>query len=121
VTLRRLASGEVYSPAELADGARVRPAPVMPVGRALRVVEAPLPVWPEAGPPRTDGELLEALGRVQARLYPRELEAFGRMLADVRAGRFRALSFRQRAWAQEVGARVGIPGVEVPEEWRDWG
>jgi hypothetical protein len=121
MTLRRLASGEVYGAAELADGERVRPAPALPVRRPLRLVDAPPVPWQDARPPRTDRELLEALGRVKARLYPREREAFGRMLAEMRAGRFRALSFRQRAWGQEVGARVGIPGVEAPWEWRDFG
>lgn len=128
--LRRLASGEVYASRELAELARVSPPPAMPVGRPLAPSRAfGVSSLRPATPANTNSDLwlLEALEAVAWRcdggpsLYPREREAFGRMLADMREGRFRALSYRQRAWAQEVGARVGIPGVEAPGEWRDFG
>jgi hypothetical protein len=48
------------------------------VRRPLRLVDAPPVPWQDARPPRTDRELLEALGRVKWVSGPRMGEAWQR-------------------------------------------
>lgn len=55
-----------------------------------------------------DATLLQAL-LDHPGLAPRERQAFASMAARRADGR--ALSFGQRAWAQDVGARLGLAGV----------
>ena len=58
-----------------------------------------------------DGTLLRALLGAPG-LTTGEREAFAGMQA--RLGRWSALTDRQRAWGQEVGARLALPGVSAP-------
>ena len=101
--------------AELED-ASPRPAPPLPALRSeaprARLVVPPNPA------PRTDLDLLTALDALSAQLYPGERVAFGRMLRLMHSGSCVALSYKQRAWAQEVGVRVGL-NIQHPGEWRD--
>jgi hypothetical protein len=115
---RRLPSGEVYDADEF--NARVRPRPVMPTPWPQPATTGPAKASPPLGPPRTDRELLEALERVASRLTTGERRSFGDMLAAMKGGRIQALSYAQRAWAQEVGARLGL-GVAKVEGWREVG
>lgn len=113
---RRLPSGEVYDADEL--DVRVRPPPAMPAPQA--VATGPAKASPLVKPPQTDRELLEALETRRGRLTFAEARAFGKMLYDMRGGWLLALSCPQRAWAQEVGARLGL-GVAKVEGWREVG
>jgi hypothetical protein len=115
----RLPSGKVHDADDL-DETRVRPPPVMPTPRPLVAIASPAKVSPPLGPPRTDRELLEALEAQRGRLTFVEARAFGKMLYDMHGGRLQALSYAQRAWAQEVGARLGL-GVAKVEGWREVG
>jgi len=54
----------------------------------------------------------------RSRLTTEQARSFAGMLDRLRAGWIRALSYSQRAWAQEVAARVGLD-VETPEGWRE--
>jgi hypothetical protein len=96
----------------------VRPPPAMPSPRPAAGSTGPAKAAPPSGPPRTDRELLEALEGQRGRLTFDERRAFGQMLVAMKAGRIQALSYAQRAWAQEVGARLGL-GVSKVEGWRD--
>jgi hypothetical protein len=119
IPLRRLASGEVCSVYELERAARVPPPPPVPVPRAQQAITRPAGAFEPVSPPRGDRELLGALERVSSRLTDFERKAFRGMLVRLRAGR-QALTYAQRAWAQEVAVKVGIPGVEAPpEDWRE--
>jgi len=110
---RRLSSGEVVDEEEI-EPAQVRPPPPAPAARAATSTAAPAP----SSSPRTDLELLEALVLQRAHLTIDEHRAFGGMLDRLRAGWIRALSYPQRAWAQEVAARVGLD-VDAPDDWRE--
>lgn len=118
MTRRRLASGEVYDVVELEAHARVRPAPQAPSPRPVLPPKAPLTVKLLPASLKTDLGLLEALAATQGKLSAAEREAFTGMLNRLRAGWIRALSYAQRAWAQEVGARVGLD-IEHPGDWRE--
>ena len=115
---RRLASGEVLDAAELEALARVPAAPVAPPVRPLAArPRAPVaPPSPRAG--RTDLELLEALAAVPERLSSNERRAFKNMLERFQLGAVKALSFAQRAWAQEAAARAGLGELAV-DDWRE--
>jgi hypothetical protein len=64
-----------------------------------------------------DFDLLAQLCARGDRLQAREREAFADMHKRMGAGRLHALSFAQRAWAQEAAARVGLD-VQAPADWR---
>lgn len=112
----RLPSGEVYDADEL--DARVRPPPAMPASWPMVVTTSAAKASLPLGLPRTDRELLEALEARRSRLTFAEARAFGKMLHDMKAARIQALSYAQRAWTQEVGARLGL-GVAKVEGWRE--
>lgn len=111
---RRLASGEIVDADEL-EPVRVRPPPAMPNPIA--------PTKHEARPaavnsPRTDVEILDAIVSKHEQLTAKERRAFDGMRARMRSRTIFALSYAQRAWAQEVAARLGFD-VETPGEWRE--
>jgi len=112
---RRLSSGEVVDADEL-ELAPVRPPPPAPAPRSALPVQQPLHQPTNA--PRTDLELLEAIMSRRARLTTEEARSFDGMLYRLRTQWTFALSYSQRAWAQEVGARVGLD-VDAPEGWRE--
>jgi hypothetical protein len=107
----RLLSGEVVD----APSTQVRPPPPMPVAKAF-VLGPATPTVKQS--PETDRELLDAILSAFCRLSAREQNAFGGMRQDMGAGRLNALSYSQRAWAQQVAARLGFD-VEVPDDWRE--
>lgn len=119
VPLRRLASGEVCTAHELEVSTRVRPPPPAPVPRLQAAAARPVSAFEPVAPVQTDRELLAALERVSSRLTAAERSAFAGMLSRLCAGR-QALTYAQRAWAQEVAVKVGVPGVgPPPEDWRE--
>lgn len=68
---------------------------------------------PPRGCPVDDAALLRALLGSPG-LTTGEREAFAGMQA--RLGRWSALTERQRIWAQGVGARLGLAGVQAPAQ-----
>ena len=68
--------------------------------------------------PETDRELLDAILSVASGPNADERRAFDGMRNQMAAGRIQALSYSQRAWAQQVAARLGFD-VESPTDWRE--
>lgn len=62
--------------------------------------------------PNDDTRLLEDLIE-SGKLSEDQETAFNRMLEDLRSGKFRSLTERQKEWVKGVHARLGLdPGVE---------
>lgn len=103
---------------DLEQSSKIRPAPPVPPTRAFVASPPPTPVPTKA--PRTDAELLDAIMSVPARLTTVESRAFGEMRRRMASRLLYALSYAQRAWAQEVAARLGFD-VEAPDRdgWRE--
>lgn len=60
----------------------------------------------------TDLQLLEAILEHEDALTETELDAFDGMCATLRTGRFSTMTAKQKGWAEEVAARLGIdPGA----------
>lgn len=110
---RLLASGEVLDDDD-EEPAKVRPPPPMPTAKMGLDPAAPVVVQA----PRTDKQILDAIVSKAERLTDKERGSFKNMQKAMADGRIVALSFAQRAWAQEAAARLGFD-VETPEDWRD--
>lgn len=117
MTRRRLASGEVLEADEL-EAPPVRPPPAMPKARPAAPSPKPRASVQVGHSPRTDLDLLTAIASKPDELDAFERTAFGKMLGLMQRCEIRALSYAQRAWAQQVASRVGF-NVADPGDWQE--